>query len=91
MRPRDWFGVAVRSIGVWLLAQAVIDGLLAVWKFNGGATSGTIPAGEDVGFALSYLVAGILGVFFADPITWLLYGMPPKSAPVEPPEPERAE
>ena len=78
MRPRELLGVVVRGIGIWLLAAAATDGLLAVWKFNGGAASTSIPAGEDIAFALGYFIPGIVLLLLADPIVWLLYGLPPK-------------
>ena len=81
MRARELFGVVVRGIGIWLLAAAATDGLLAVWKFSGGASNGNIPAGEDIAFALGYFIPGIALLLLADPIVWLLYGLPPASPP----------
>jgi hypothetical protein len=81
MRPRDLFGVAVRVIGFWFLTQAVYYGFWAFVKTNSGLGNPTISPREDVALSAIYLIMGALIMFCADPIVWLVYGIPMKTTP----------
>ena len=83
MRPRDWFGVAVRVIGLWFLAQAAHSALWFVWRTQGGEGDKFVPTGEHAGAALISFVVGLTIWLMADPITWVFYGLPPRPAPLE--------
>lgn len=82
MRPRDLFGVAVRVIGLWSLTQAVYWFFWAAVKSHAPSLGNpNISVPEDMAYATLYLLLGGLMIFLADPIVWLVYGLPAKPMP----------
>jgi hypothetical protein len=73
MRPQDWFGVAIRTLGVWILVRA-LSYLLAIVGQQ-VAQSATIPRDYYVwGFA--DLGAGLFMLLGADLIVGIAYRSP---------------
>jgi hypothetical protein len=81
MRPRDLFGVAVRVLGLWEIINGVYTCFYGALKFNIGIGNANVTPSEHYAFATFYAVLGVLLITFADPIVWLVYGLPPKSIP----------
>ncbi len=79
MRARELFGVAVRVIGFWLLTEAGYSGFWAIMKSQTGIGSANITPTEHAAFAFYYVVLGTVILLLADPIVWVIYGLPPKS------------
>ena len=72
--PRALFGVAVRTIGIWQLAQAAYWFFWALWKNGGGVGNPNVPIGEDIGEGIFYLVCALILLVLADHIVLMLYG-----------------
>jgi hypothetical protein len=77
MRARDLFGVAVRVIGVWQITEAAYWVFYAILKLKGGVGNPSITVEQDAGFAVFYLVLGLLLIVLADSIVRAVYGPPP--------------
>jgi hypothetical protein len=80
--PRGLLGVAIRTIGIWHLTYAAYSAFWAVMKAKDAAIgSPSYTSDEHVQFAIFYTLVGVLLIWLADPIVWLLYGAPLKVAP----------
>lgn len=79
MKPRELFGLAVRVLGLWFLTQSFYYFLLAALKANDPhvLTRGISPH-EDMAYGIPFLVLSALLLLCADPIVWIVYGLPPK-------------
>jgi len=73
MRPRDILGVVIRAFGLWLIFQALSNGLLALIKIKLMAPQ-AVPFSENEAFAAFYLVMGLLLIVLADLIVQVVYG-----------------
>jgi hypothetical protein len=78
MRPRDLFGVAVRVIGLWEIIDGTYSAFWGVLKYHTGVGSADIKPTDHYAFGIYYAAVGLLLLLFADPIVWLVYGLPPK-------------
>jgi hypothetical protein len=79
MRSRDFFGVAVRVIGLWEIVEGAYSGFWGVLKVNTGV--GVSTASEHYAFAIYFVVLGLLMIVLADPIVRMVYGSPSKIMP----------
>jgi hypothetical protein len=74
MSPRVLFGVAIRVMGIWNLANAIYWVTWAFSKSNGGPGNVNVSVGQDVVNALIDLVTGFGLIILADYIALALYG-----------------
>jgi hypothetical protein len=79
MRPQDWFGVALRALGVWTLLKAASYGLSTVGQQNGWFPDSGTNARYYFYFGLADLVAGLVLLLGADVIVGIAYRAPPQS------------
>jgi|ERR1041385_2063858 hypothetical protein len=78
--PRGLLGVAIRAIGIWYLTDAAYSAFWAVMKAKNSLMGNANYTSDDhVQFAIFYALLGVLLIWLADPIVWLLYGAPPKA------------
>jgi hypothetical protein len=76
MRPQDWFGVAIRTLGVWTLLKAVACALSVIGVQNSWfADSGTNPRYYFY-YGLADLAAGLFMFLGADVIVGIAYRVP---------------
>jgi hypothetical protein len=77
MKAREYFGVAVRLLGVWFWSQAVY---WAFWAYLKGSEIGignpNISAREDLAHACIYLLLGTALFLGSTWLVWLAYGAP---------------
>jgi hypothetical protein len=86
MRPQDWFGVAIRTLGVWTLLKAMAGGLSVIGQQNAWfADSGTNPRYYFY-YGLADLAVGLLLLLGADVIVGIAYRAPRPGADDEPSE-----
>jgi hypothetical protein len=78
MRPQDWFGVALRTLGVWTLLKAGAYGLSAIGLQNSWFPDLGANARYYFYFGLADLVAGLLLLLGADVIVGIAYRAPPQ-------------
>jgi hypothetical protein len=79
MSPRLLLGVAVRVLGLWFLTDAAYSAFWAALKYETHAGIADITPSEHAAFAVFYLFLAAFLLCFADPITWFIYGLPPKT------------
>jgi len=80
MRPREWFGLGVRMLGLWFWTQAAYYAWFAFLKSPSIhiATTTNIPQQEDVAFATYYVLVGTFLFVGTRVFVWLGYGDAPK-------------
>lgn len=78
MRPRDWFGVAVRVLGLWFFTEAAERLYWVILKTDFGLGNPEITVKQEGMHAAFYCLLALILLFLADPIVWLVYGLPPK-------------
>jgi len=85
MKPRELFGLAVRVLRLWFLTQNLYWFLWATFKTNDpNFGNRAVSPHEDMAYGIIYLILGVLLILCADPIVWVVYGMPQKLKPLDP-------
>ncbi len=79
MRPQDWFGVALRTLGVWTLLKAGAYGLSTIGQEHAWLPDGGTNARYYFYFGLADLAAGLFLLLGADVIVGIAYRAPPQS------------
>jgi hypothetical protein len=73
MPPRDLFGVAVRVVALWFLADAFYWGFIAFWNHTTVSETNLVMA-KEVREGLERLICGAVLMIFADHIVKVVYG-----------------
>lgn len=93
MKPSDWFGVAVRVLGLWLLVLALESAAMALSMQNGWYEWQGVEPAHFYSVALFYFLPGLALLIHARFFVNLGYGepsvedpddRPPKSSDVDP-------
>ncbi|MEA2824941.1 MAG: hypothetical protein QOF03_1423 [Alphaproteobacteria bacterium] len=74
MRPRDVFGVIVRTVGLVVILYAIILILMAIARFSGLTVATQQTAVVDALFGAIYLFLGCGLIFGAESIVRAAYG-----------------
>jgi len=83
MRPRMWFGVALRAMGVWWLGYAVVEILTMIFKLDGVPISATVPWQANLMYAAANALVGLVMFLGADGIARFAYRETPPEDEVE--------
>jgi hypothetical protein len=73
MRPRDWFGVAVRIAALMFLVFALFDGIYVVAKVAGLETQSKLPLSADIAGTIFFAIFAGLGLLGAVKLVALSY------------------
>jgi hypothetical protein len=76
MRPQDWFGVAIRTLGVWTLLKAVAFAFSAVGQQNSWFADSGNNSRYYYYYGLVDLAAGLFMLLGADLIVGIAYRAP---------------
>jgi hypothetical protein len=76
MRPQDWFGVAIRTLGVWTLLKAMSYALSAIGQQNSWFPDSGTNSRYYYYYGLADLAAGLFMLLGADLIVGIAYRAP---------------
>ena len=79
MRPRDWFSVGVRLIGVWIVQRAfvyVLSMLAERLTYQDALDASKLHHDTEAIYSIELLIFGFLLVFGAERVTKLVYREP---------------
>ena len=86
MRPQDWFGVAIRTLGVWTLLRAMSYAFSAIGQQNSWFPDSGTSSRYYYYYGLADLAAGLFLLLGADLIVGIAYRSPRQEMHDEPPE-----
>jgi hypothetical protein len=86
MRPQDWFGVAIRTLGAWTLLKAVAFAFSAVGQQNSWFPDSGTNSRYYYYCGLADLAAGLVMLLGADLIVGIAYRSPRQEMHDEPSE-----